>query len=164
MGIEPFVEALNQGARVIVAGRAYDPAVFAALAVKEGYDKGLAIHMGKILECACIAATPGSGSDCMMGYLRRDCFQVEPLNPIRKCTELSVAAHTLYEKSNPYVLPGPGGELNLYNTEFKQVSAKLLSKGQRVCSFKELHDQAGGCEAYGLQDSIHSRSKRPGDD
>lgn len=121
MGIEPIIKALDMEAQVIIAGRAYDPAVFAALAVKKGYDKGLAIHMGKILECACIAATPGSGSDCMLGALHKDDFVVEALNPIRKCTTLSVAAHTLYEKTNPYILPGPGGVLNLENTSFEQL-------------------------------------------
>lgn len=120
MGVEPFIKALDEGAQVIVAGRAYDPAVFAALAIKKGYDRGLAIHLGKILECASIAATPGSGSDCMMGYLGSDYFKVEPLNPIRKCTTLSVAAHTLYEKTNPYILPGPGGVLDLTDTKFEQ--------------------------------------------
>ncbi len=120
MGVEPFVKALKMGAQVIVAGRAYDPAVFAALAVQKGYDRGLAVHMGKILECACIAATPGSGSDCMMGYLREDSFSVEPLNPARKSTSLSVGAHTLYEKTDPYILPGPGGVLNLTHAVFEQ--------------------------------------------
>lgn len=120
MGVEPFIRALETGADVVVAGRAYDPAVFAALAVKEGYDKGLAIHLGKILECAAIAATPGSGSDCMIGWLGEDYFRVAPLSPIRKCTVKSVAAHTLYEKTNPYVLPGPGGILDLRNTAFTQ--------------------------------------------
>ena len=95
MGMEPIIEALDQGAEVILAGRCYDPAVFAALPVKLGYDKGLAIHLGKILECASIAASPGSGSDCMMGYLGRDYFKTKPLNPDRKCTTVSVAAHTL---------------------------------------------------------------------
>ncbi|MDO5036567.1 MAG: acyclic terpene utilization AtuA family protein [Porphyromonas sp.] len=122
MGEDPFIEALSQGAQVILAGRAYDPTVFSALAIKEGYPKGLAIHMGKILECAAIAALPGSGSDCMFGYLREDHFELETLNPVRKCTTLSIAAHTLYEKSNPYMLPGPGGTLNLHNTTFEQVA------------------------------------------
>lgn len=120
MGVEPFIKALDEGAQVILAGRAYDPVVFSALAIKRGYDRGLAIHMGKILECACIAAVPGSGSDCMMGYLGKDYFIVEPLNPIRKCTTLSVSAHTLYEKTNPYILPGPGGVLDLTETKFEQ--------------------------------------------
>ncbi|MDL2279145.1 DUF1446 domain-containing protein [Desulfovibrio sp. OttesenSCG-928-G11] len=71
MGEEPFIAALEGGAQVILAGRAYDPSVFAALALKKGFDKGLAIHMGKILECAAIAALPGSGSDCMFGRLQK---------------------------------------------------------------------------------------------
>lgn len=120
MGMEPIIEALAQGAEVIVTGRCYDPAVFAALPVKLGYDKGLSIHLGKILECASIAATPGSGSDCMMGYLGKDYFKVKPLNPIRRCTTVSVSAHTLYEKSDPFLLPGPGGVLNLTHSVFTQ--------------------------------------------
>ena len=121
MGEEPFINALNEGANVIIAGRAYDPSVFSALAIKEGFNKALAIHMGKILECAAIAALPGSGSDCMFGYLHQDNFVLEPLNSIRKCTTLSVAAHTLYEKTNPYVLPGPGGAINMHESKFEQI-------------------------------------------
>lgn len=126
MGVEPFIKAIDEGAEVIVAGRAYDPAVFAALAIKKGYDRGLAIHMGKILECASIAAVPGSGSDCMIGYLGEEYFKVEPLNPVRRCTTLSVAAHTLYEKTNPYILPGPGGVLNLTDTNFEQETDRIV--------------------------------------
>lgn len=132
MGEEPFIEALNEGANVILAGRSYDPSVFAALAIREGFDKGLAIHMGKILECAAIAALPGSGSDCMFGYLQEDGFILEPLSPLRKCTTLSIAAHTLYEKTNPYVLPGPGGAINLHNTKFEQIDDnKVRVSGSR---------------------------------
>ncbi len=120
MGIEPFIKALEDGADVLIGGRTYDPAVFSCLAVKEGFDEGLATHMGKILECAAIASTPGSGSDCMFGTLREDHFELETLSPIRKCTPLSVAAHTLYEKTNPYILPGPGGILSLEDTTFEQ--------------------------------------------
>ena len=102
---EPFIKALDEGADVILAGRSYDPSVFASLPIKEGFDKGLAIHMGKILECAAIAALPGSGSDSMFGYLRKDSFVLEPLSSLRKCTTLSIAAHTLYEKSNLIYCP-----------------------------------------------------------
>jgi len=120
MGVEPFIEAFEGQPDVIIAGRAYDPTCFAALPIKLGYDEALSLHLGKILECASIAATPGSGSDCMMGYIGEDYFRVEPTNPIRKCTTLSVAAHTLYEKSNPYILPGPGGHLDLTACQFVQ--------------------------------------------
>ncbi len=132
MGIDPYIKALEDGAEVIIGGRTYDPAVFSCLAVKEGFDEGLATHMGKILECAAIASTPGSGSDCMFGTLREDHFELETLSPVRKCTPLSVAAHTLYEKTNPYILPGPGGVLNLEKTTFEQNKENsVIVKGSR---------------------------------
>lgn len=118
MGIEPIIQALDEGAQVVICGRCYDPAAFAAPAIRLGYDKALSLHLGKILECAAICATPGSASDCIMGYLGEDYFCVEPLNPDRKCTPLSVSAHTLYEKTNPYILPGPGGHLDLSGCVF----------------------------------------------
>ncbi|MEU9111338.1 acyclic terpene utilization AtuA family protein [Streptomyces sp. NPDC048483] len=118
MGTAPLVAALRGGADVVLAGRAYDPAVFAAMPLLHGFDEGLALHMSKILECAAIAAVPGSGSDCMLGTLRQDHFVLEPLNPARRCTPTSVAAHTLYEKSDPCRLPGPGGYLDLSDCVF----------------------------------------------
>jgi len=120
-GVEPFIRALAAGADVVLAGRAYDPACFAALPIMRGYDEGLALHCGKILECAAIAATPGSGSDCVMGILREDSFVLKALSDDRKFTAESAAAHTLYEKSDPYHLPGPGGVLDLTDCVFKEL-------------------------------------------
>ena len=126
MGVEPFVHALELGAQVIVAGRANDPSMFAALAIKEGYDRGLALHMAKILECGAIAADPGSGSDALLGTLREDHFLLEPLNPERRCTVQSVAAHSLYEKSHPLKLFGPGGHVDLSDARFEQVNDRTV--------------------------------------
>lgn len=126
MGIEPFIKAMSQGCQVILGGRAYDPTVFAAPAIAQGFDRGLAIHMGKILECAAIAATPGSGADAVMGILREDCFILKPLNPKRKFTQDSTAAHSLYEKADPYILPGPGGALNLKNVKFEELEDGMV--------------------------------------
>ena len=109
MGVEPIIETLDQGAQIIVTGRCYDPAVFAAVPIRAGFSEALSLHLGKILECAAIAATPGSGSDCMIGVLDGSGFTLEALSPERKCTVTSVAAHTLYEKTDPRFLPGPGG-------------------------------------------------------
>lgn len=126
MGLEPFLAAFDEGVDVILAGRTYDPVCFAALPIKQGYDRALSLHLGKILECASICASPGSGSDCIFGYIGEDYFRVEPLNPTRKCTTLSVAAHTLYEKTNPYLLPGPGGHLDLHDCRFEQESETIV--------------------------------------
>ena len=152
MGEEPYIEALDNGAQVILAGRSYDPSVFSALAIKEGFHKGLAIHMGKILECAAIAALPGSGSDCMFGYLNEDNFVLEPLSDKRKCTTLSVAAHTLYEKTNPYILPGPGGAINLHDTKFEQVDDnKVRVSGSRFVPTEDYFVKLEGVRKVGYR-------------
>jgi hypothetical protein len=121
MGHEPLVAALDAGAQVVLCGRAYDPAPFAAPAIRAGFDPGLALHMGKILECAAIAATPGSGSDCVLATLRGDGFELETLSDARTFTTTSAAAHSLYEKSDPYELPGPGGSLDLKSTRYQDL-------------------------------------------
>ena len=162
MGEEPFIKALEGGANVILAGRSYDPSVFSALAIKEGFDKGLAIHLGKILECAAIAASPGSGSDCMFGYLRKDGFVLEPLSPIRKCTTLSVAAHTLYEKTNPYILPGPGGAINLHEASFTQIADNMVEvKGSKFVPTEEYFVKLEGVRRVGFRTISCAAAKDP---
>ncbi len=152
MGVEPFITALRGGAEVIIAGRAYDPAVFAAFPIWQGFDWGLAIHMGKILECAAIASLPGSGSDCMLGTLTADWFEVEPLNPVRRCTTTSVAAHTLYEKTNPYTLPGPGGTLDLQQTTFEAVNERVVRvKGSRFLPAQQYFVKLEGAGLVGYR-------------
>jgi hypothetical protein len=132
MGAEPIIGALEAGAQIVVAGRAYDPACFAAFAIWKGFPAGPAWHLGKILECGALCAVPGSAGDAMWGVLRHDGFTVEPLSPARACTETSVAAHTLYEKSHPYRLPGPGGTLDLSACTFRQVDDRVVEvRGSR---------------------------------
>lgn len=126
MGCEPIINALDEGFDIIVCGRCYDPAAFAALPIKQGYGPALALHMGKILECAAIAAQPGSGSDCVLGRLFDDHFTLEPLSAERRFTENSVAAHSLYEKSDPYHLPGPGGSLDLENVAYEELDGGIV--------------------------------------
>ena len=122
MGVEPIIAALDQDCDVILAGRAYDPAVFAALPIRESYDRGLSLHLGKILECAAIAATPGSGADCVLGIIREESFILEAVGGDRRFTRESTAAHTLYEKPDPYRLAGPGGVLNLERCVFTELA------------------------------------------
>jgi hypothetical protein len=132
MGCEPLIKAFKAGCNVVLAGRCYDPANFAALPIMLGYDAGLAIHMGKILECGAIAATPGSGADCAFGTLTGESFILEALSPARNFTSESAAAHTLYEKSDPCHLPGPGGVLNLENCSFTELGCgRVEVRGSR---------------------------------
>jgi hypothetical protein len=152
MGEEPLLDALAGGADVIVAGRCYDPAVFAAVPISRGFDRALALHMGKILECAAIAATPGSGSDCMLGTLSDDGFTLQALSPNRRCTVASVAAHTLYEKSDPYQLPGPGGALDLTQTRFEQLDEQRVRvSGSRFLSARRYTVKLEGASPAGFR-------------
>nr|WP_231570968.1 acyclic terpene utilization AtuA family protein [Paenibacillus sp. VKM B-2647] len=133
MGHEPIMQALEAGADIIICGRAYDPSPFAAVAMHHGFDAALAYHLGKILECAALCADPGTTKDCMLGILKRESFVVKPLSEKRKCTAVSVAAHTFYEKDHPYLLHGPGTVLNLENCEFTELGdGSVEVRGSRI--------------------------------
>jgi hypothetical protein len=132
IGCEPLMRAIEADCQVVLVGRCYDPANFAALPILRGYDEALALHMGKILECGAIAATPGSGADCVLGTLLRDSFVLEALNPRRRFTCESTAAHSLYEKSDPYHLPGPGGVIHLDHCRFTELGdGRVEVRGSR---------------------------------
>lgn len=120
MGHEPVVRALEEGYQLIICGRAYDPAPFAAVAIYHGFPAAYGYHAGKILECAALCAVPGTTKDCMLGTITQDGFLIEPLSHERRCTELSVAAHTFYEKDHPYILHGPGSVLDLEQCSFRE--------------------------------------------
>lgn len=71
--------------------------------------------------------------------MRKDSFELTPLNPIERCSPLSVAAHTLYEKTRPDLLPGPGGILDLVRLLFRDDShtdAKPHRQMQRMSNSK----------------------------
>lgn len=126
IGPDPYMKALRDGADVILGGRSVDESPFAALPLLEGFDEGLTFHMAKILECGAMAAEPRSGSDCLIGTITSDSFTLEPTAPNRRCTEQSVAAHTLYEKADPYVLHLPGGQVDVSVATFEQETERRV--------------------------------------
>jgi len=122
MGLEPWLEAMSAHPDfdIIIAGRSYDPSPYAAFCMHRGIpDLGLAYHMGKIMECGAACAVPKSAE--ALAVVRAGSFDVLPLNREARCTPLSVAAHTLYEKTRPDLLAGPGGVLDLRDTKFEQL-------------------------------------------
>jgi len=121
MGMEPYLKILESSdPDIIVAGRSYDPAPFAAWCVRNGVEISPAWHMGKIMECGGLCAVPKGSA--MIAIMDKDRFDLVPLNPIERCTPLSVAAHTFYEKTRPDRLPGPGGILHLDKAKYEQLS------------------------------------------
>lgn len=128
MGHEPICEALNLGANVIIAGRACDDSTIAAFPIWKGADPALAIHMGKILECGAFSAEPFA-MDVMMGTVHSDHFILEPGSLNRKASVKSVAAHSLYERENPFQQAGPGHMIDLSGCFFEQVNDRQVKVG-----------------------------------
>jgi hypothetical protein len=126
MGVEPLQQALRGGAQVVLAGRASDAALYAALPIMRGHDPGLAWHLGKIIECAGQVVEPRVGQDCVVGTIAADHFLVEPGHPDKRCTRMRIAAHTLYENPSPYELKEPGGVLDTRECRYEQVDERRV--------------------------------------
>ncbi len=127
MGVEPYIEAFRRGAEVIVAGRSCDDAIFASYPIFKGFDRALAIHLGKVLECASVAATPYMARNSMLGTIRSDAVLFEPMNPRQVCTPVSVAAHSMYEEAHPHLHRVPGGVVHLSGCAFTQHDARTVA-------------------------------------
>ena len=121
MGTAPFVEALEAGAEVIIAGRSCDSAIFGSFGVWKGFDRGLSLHVGKILECAAMSAMPPTGRDTVVATLRRDEFVLEAVNPDRRVTPRSLSSHMVYEVEHPYLQEEPEGTLDFFEVGLEPV-------------------------------------------
>lgn len=111
MGHAPIVAALEAGAEVVLAGRATDTSMVAAVALMHGLPGGPAWHAAKTVECGGQCTTnPTAGGV----HVRIDStgFTVTPLSPDAACTPTSVAAHMLYENADPFRLLEPTGTLD----------------------------------------------------
>ena len=135
MGPEPFLKAMEAAPnfKLVVGGRAYDPAPYVAFAMfhlrQQSKDPGTALtsevlggfqQMGKIMECGGVCAVPKSPA-AMATVYADGTFDIVPLDPDSKCTPLSVAAHSLYEKTRPDLLHGPGGYLDVRESKYEQL-------------------------------------------
>ncbi|GAA4338385.1 acyclic terpene utilization AtuA family protein [Pigmentiphaga soli] len=120
MGVEPIIHALEQGADIVLAGRATDTALMAAVPIMRGMNAGAAWHAGKILECGAFCTTkPASGA--VMATVDDAGFIVHALADGAKATPRTVLAHMLYENSNPYVLTEPGGALDVEQARYTAI-------------------------------------------
>ncbi len=152
MGVAPILHLLKEGADVILCGRACDTAIYAAPCIYHGYDEGLAFHMAKIMECGAMCSEPVAAADVMQGYMFEDHFELCPANPQRRCTVDRVAAHTLYEQSNPYLIYEPDGCVDLYHSKFEQVDERRVRiSGSRFTPAKEKTLKLEGVKCSGYR-------------
>ena len=135
MGPEPLLDAMvaNADFDIFIAGRCYDPSpyvAYCAFVALRGTSMrftslgddilGGFTHMGKIMECGGLCAVPKTRGAISTLY-ENGVFDVVPLSSTSRCTPQSVAAHTFYEKSQPDILHGPGGHLDLTQSSYEQL-------------------------------------------
>jgi hypothetical protein len=123
MGVAPFQRAFDLDADVIIAGRACDTAIFAAIPERMGFSMANVMHMAKIIECTSICCEPG-GRDAMLATLDARGFELESMNPQRRATPLSVAAHSLYEQADPLSFTEPDGTLNVERATYTPIDER----------------------------------------
>lgn len=126
VGVDSIISALKTGADVVLCGRCCDTAIYAAPAIMNGMDEGLAIHMAKIMECGALCAEPMAASDCMVAQIAADHFILEPASLDRRCTVERVAAHTMYEQGNPYYIYEPDGMADLKESRYEQLDERRV--------------------------------------
>lgn len=126
MGSEPFEEALRNGAQVIVAGRASDTAIYAAVPRMHGLVGGPTWHAAKVLECGAASVEHRHHPDCLVAEITEDAFTVYPPNERMRCTPQSVAAQTLYENADPFHLIEPAGVLDTTGAVYEQAGPRSV--------------------------------------
>lgn len=123
MGMSSFRQAFEADIDVLISGRACDTAIFSTLPVMLGFPIGLAVHMAKIIECASLCCLPG-GRDSILATLDDEGFILESMAPQRRATPISVAAHSLYEQNDPYVIIEPEGRAELHEAKYEEVDER----------------------------------------
>ncbi|MGW6007491.1 acyclic terpene utilization AtuA family protein [Streptomyces sp. NPDC055210] len=125
MGHEPFVDAIRAGAQVVLAGRATDTALAAAVPLMLGMPAGPTWHASKIVECGGQCTTdPRAGG--VFATIDQHGFVIEPLDPANACTPISVAAHMLYETANPYRMREPAGTLDVSDATYTALDERRV--------------------------------------
>jgi len=124
MGVEPIIQALDQGADVVVAGRAGDSCLFAAPAIRAGFPEAAAYYLGKVLECASFAGEPFMGKESIIGTVTPDAVSVTAMHPGQRCTVASVASNAMYERASPFFEHVAGGVLDMTHCRYEQVDER----------------------------------------
>ncbi len=150
-GAEPFQAALDRGADVVLAGRATDTAIFAAIPLARGWDPGVAWHAGKIAECGTSSAEPRRRLDVLHVALGRDGFTVQPLADDLRCTPFSVAAHQLHEVADPFTLVEPGWITDMTAARYEAASDRAVRVSGSVATPSTYTVKLEGVESAGYQ-------------
>lgn len=161
MGTEPIELALRAGAEIVLAGRCSDAAIFAALPIIKGVDRGLAWHAGKLLECGATCAEP-PGPDCIVAEFLDRRFVISPPNPARRCTVQSVMTFLLHETSDPFIHRENIGQLDLSSVQAEQVDEHAVAlSGARFQELRPITLKLEGASRVGHRTVLFGATHDP---
>lgn len=152
LGAEPFMEALKNGADIVLAGRTTDTAVLACMPLMKGCSPAAAWHGAKVCECSGTCTTsPQSGG--IVFTVDEKGFEVESPAVDSSCTPFTISAHLLYENADPTKLvePGvvvdvsqadyiqlPGGRVRVENTRIKRMPYTMKLEGAGPAGYQTI--------------------------
>ena len=119
-GVEPFIRALQEGADIVLCGRATDTAVLACMPIIKGCSEAAAWHGAKVCECGALCSTnPQNGGVVLT--VDETGFEVEATASNSTCTPYTISAHLLYENADPFFLVEPGVVINTSEAVYTQL-------------------------------------------
>ena len=162
MGEQPYLEAMKNGAEVVLAGRSSDCAIFSGIPVSRGIPPGIAWHAAKILECGAASVELRKSPDCIMATCRADHFDVEPLDPDLRCTPQSIASHGLYENADPYLHVESNGSIDLSRAQFEALdNRRVRVTGSNFIPAETYTVKLEGSEKIGYQSVVIGSVRDP---
>lgn len=162
MGHEPIVAAIEAGAQVVLCGRATDTSLFAAVPVMLGAGEGPAWHAAKTLECGTAATALRKRPDSIFAWVRDDHFDIAPLDPESRCTPQSVAAHTLYENADPFLITEPSGTIDTTGASYAALDDRTVRvRGSAFRHAERTTIKLEGAELAGYQSVIVAGVREP---
>ncbi|AUW57157.1 3-methylaspartate ammonia-lyase [Sphingobium sp. SCG-1] len=126
MGVEPFQAALEAGADVIIAGRATDPSIFSAVAIRAGLPAGAVWHAAKCIDKGYLATTRPQDGSPVLATIDESGFTIVPTREGSVCTVKTVAGITLHENSDPFRVVQPTGMIDTELSRYEQIDDRSV--------------------------------------
>ena len=119
-GVEPFIRALQEGADIVLCGRATDTAVLACMPILKGCSEAAAWHGAKVCECGALCSTNPQNGGVML-TVDENGFEVVATASNSTCTPYTISAHLLYENADPFSLVEPGVVIDTRDAVYTQL-------------------------------------------
>lgn len=162
MGAEPFMAALEQGADVVLAGRATDPAIFVGVPLLRGANPDMAWHAAKSIDKGYLATTHPEDGSPVLARIRADHFILEPTRAGSACSVASVAALTLHENPDPFDVVQPTGTIATRTSHYEQLDAtRVKVSGSRYLPAARPTLKIEGCELVGYRTLLMAGLRDP---